>query len=134
MFAFESLLDWGPTAWKLSDRENHIEWTAQQRAERLGLVVQNRRFLVLGATRMPNLASHALSLCLSEHENGAPVAVGSAKVGDGGPEAKREGEQTVAKRLYEQANLENAVVTSDALYCGQHQARAVIEAGGDYLF
>lgn len=76
----------------------------------------------------------ALSLCLSEHESGAPVAVGFAKVGDGGAEAKREGEQSVAKRLYEQANLENAVVTGDALYCDQHQARAVLEGGGDYLF
>ena len=76
----------------------------------------------------------ALSLCLSEHESGAPVAVGFAKVGDGGPEAKREGEQTVAKRLYEQADLENAVVTGDALYCDQHQARAVLAGGGDYLF
>lgn len=76
----------------------------------------------------------ALSLCLTEHESGAPVAVGFAKVGDGGPEAKREGEQSVAKRLYEQANLENAVVTGDALYCDQHQARAVLEGGGDYLF
>ena len=356
-----ALLDWGPAAWKLSDRESRIGWTAQQRAERLGLVVQNRRFLVLGATRMPNLASRALSLatqaltgqweaahgyrpllaetftdietyagtcykaagwepcgmskgfarldfdqhgrikkywlkslnrnswrilramdvpkgyraalnqescerdlplkkeqmlslrdhlretfedprrvnrtypassllafmamgmlagrndlaaiqrygqfltqpqrkwlgfpcrkgtslrkapsykalwnfvhqidpeafatclntwlgahigtlpralaldgkwvrdralslCLSEHETGAPVAVGFAKVGDGGPDAKREGEQTVAKRLYKEVDLHNAVVTADALFCDQHQARAVIENGGDYIF
>lgn len=57
-----ALLDWGPAAWKLADRESRIGWTAQQRAERNALVVQNRRFLVLGATRMPNLASKALSL------------------------------------------------------------------------
>lgn len=76
----------------------------------------------------------ALSLCLSEHESGAPVAVGFAQTGDGGPEAKREGEQTVAKRLYKEVDLHNAVVTGDALFCDQHQARAIMEDGGDYLF
>lgn len=59
-----ALLDWGPACWKLADRELHIGWTAQQRAERLGLIVQNRRFLVLGTERMPNLASRALGLAL----------------------------------------------------------------------
>ena len=59
-----ALLDWGPACGKLADREAHIGWTGQQRAERLGLIVQNRRFLVLGKERMPNLASRALGLAL----------------------------------------------------------------------
>lgn len=59
-----ALLDWGPACWKLADREHHIGWTHQQRAERLGLIVQNRRFLVLGKERMPNLASRSLGLAL----------------------------------------------------------------------
>jgi len=59
-----AILDWGPACWKLADRELHIGWTPQQRAERLGLIVQNRRFLVLGKERMPNLASRALGLAL----------------------------------------------------------------------
>lgn len=59
-----ALLDWGPACWKLADREAYIGWTAQQRAERLALIVQNRRFLVLGKERMPNLASCSLSLAL----------------------------------------------------------------------
>jgi hypothetical protein len=59
-----ALLDWGPACWKLADREAHISWTHQQRAQRLGLIVQNRRFLVLGQQRMPNLASCALALAL----------------------------------------------------------------------
>jgi ribosomal protein S15P/S13E len=59
-----ALLDWGPACWKLADRESHIGWTAQQRAERLGLIVQNRRFLILGKRRMPNLASRALRLAI----------------------------------------------------------------------
>jgi len=57
-----ALLDWGPAALKLTDREAWIGWTDLQRAERLGLIVQNRRFLVLSATRLPNLASRALGL------------------------------------------------------------------------
>lgn len=59
-----ALLDWGPASWKLADREEWIGWTGQQRAERLGLVVLNRRFLTLGKIRMPNLASKALGLAL----------------------------------------------------------------------
>jgi len=50
-----ALLTWGPAAMKLVDREESIGWTDQQRAQRLRLVVQNRRFLVLSETRMPNL-------------------------------------------------------------------------------
>jgi hypothetical protein len=59
-----ALLDWGPACWKLADREAYIGWTHQQRAQRLALIVQNRRFLILGKQRMPNLASCALSLAL----------------------------------------------------------------------
>jgi len=59
-----ALLVWGPAALKLIDRDEWIGWTPQQRAERIGLVVQNRRFLVLAETRMPNLASRAMGLAL----------------------------------------------------------------------
>jgi len=59
-----AILVWGPAAMKLIDRDEWIGWTQRQRAERLGLVVQNRRFLVLAATRMPNLASRAMGLAL----------------------------------------------------------------------
>jgi hypothetical protein len=59
-----ALLHWGPAALKLTDREAWIGWSDSQRAERLGLLVQNRRFLVLSATRLPNLASRALALAV----------------------------------------------------------------------
>lgn len=49
-------------------------------------------------------------------------------------EHKKEGEQSVALKLYKQTNLENAVVTADALYCNKPQTSAVLEAGGDYFF
>lgn len=60
-----ALLMWGPAALKLTDRDAEIGWTDQQRAERIGLIVQNRRFLVLAKTRMPNLASRALALAVN---------------------------------------------------------------------
>ena len=59
-----AILAWGPAAMKLLDRDEWIGWTSQQRAERLGLIVQNRRFLVLAETRMPNLASRSMGLAL----------------------------------------------------------------------
>jgi hypothetical protein len=59
-----AILLWGPAAVKLIDRDEWIGWTQHQRAERLGLIVQNRRFLVLAGTRMPNLASRSMGLAL----------------------------------------------------------------------
>ena len=60
-----ALLVWGPAALKLAGRDEAIGWTDSQRAERIGLVVQNRRFLVLAKIRMPNLASRALGLAVN---------------------------------------------------------------------
>jgi len=57
-----ALLVWGPAALKLKDRERWIGWNLTQQVERLKLVVQNRRYLLLherGAE--PNLASQALA-------------------------------------------------------------------------
>lgn len=61
-----ALLVWGPAAVKLLDRDERVGWTHQQRAARLGLLVQNRRFLVLAGVRMPNLASRSLALAVRE--------------------------------------------------------------------
>ena len=86
------------------------------------------------------IRDRALSLCLSDHETGAPVAMGFAKQKiqnddqQSKEDYKREGEQTVALRLYGTTNLENATVTGDALNNNQPQAQAVIKAGGDYFF
>ena len=55
------LLGWGPAAYKLKDRERWIGWSVPQRLERLKLVVQNRRFLLLSPKGAePNLASQML--------------------------------------------------------------------------
>ena len=57
-----ALLVWGPACYALKDRDRWISWSVNQRLERLKLIVQNRRFLLLapkGTT--PNLASQALA-------------------------------------------------------------------------
>jgi hypothetical protein len=57
-----ALLVWGAASLKLKDREAWIGWSASQRAERLKLVVQHRRYLLLHPKgQEPNLASQALA-------------------------------------------------------------------------
>ncbi len=57
-----ALLAWGPACYALKDRDRWIGWSATTRVERLSLIVQNRRFLVLGEKGgEPNLASQALA-------------------------------------------------------------------------
>jgi hypothetical protein len=56
-----ALLVWGPACYALKDRDLWISWSASQRVERLKLVVQNRRFLLLTPRgEAPNLASQAM--------------------------------------------------------------------------
>ncbi len=65
-----ALLLWGASSYHLAPRDEWIGWDAYTRKHRLKLIIQNRRFLVLSATRMPNLASKALSLStnsISQH-------------------------------------------------------------------
>jgi hypothetical protein len=59
------LLTFSAPALHLKARERWIGWSARQRARRLGLVVNNSRFLVRPARqRYPNLASRILGLTL----------------------------------------------------------------------
>ena len=60
-----ALLVWGPACYALKDRDLWISWSANQRIERLKLIVQNRRFLILAAKgESPNLASQAMGAAL----------------------------------------------------------------------
>ena len=60
-----ALLTFSAPALHLKGRERWIGWSARQRARRLGLVVNNSRFLVLPERqRYPNLASRVLGLVL----------------------------------------------------------------------
>ena len=61
------LLMWGSACYRLKPRDEFIGWTATQRAQRQKLVVQNRRFLLLGERGAhPNLASHILGAAVRE--------------------------------------------------------------------
>ena len=60
-----ALIAFSAPALHLKAREWWIGWSPRQRARRLGLVVNNSRFLVLPERqRYPNLASRVLGLCL----------------------------------------------------------------------
>lgn len=62
-----ALLVWGPACYALKDRDLWISWSAPQRVERLKLIVQNRRFLLLHPKgQAPQLASQTLSAALRE--------------------------------------------------------------------
>jgi hypothetical protein len=49
-------------AWKMAPRDEHIGWEQAVRRANLPLIVNNSRFLILPWVRVPNLASHILSL------------------------------------------------------------------------
>jgi len=60
-----ALLVWGPACYALKDRDLWISWSANQRVERLKLIVQNRRFLILAEKgAAPNVASQAMGAAL----------------------------------------------------------------------
>jgi hypothetical protein len=60
-----ALLVWGPACYAMKDRDRWIGWSANRRTDRLKLVVQNRRFLVLDAKdAAPNLASLVMGAVL----------------------------------------------------------------------
>jgi hypothetical protein len=61
-----AVLVWCAAAWHLKGRDETVGWDAVTRSKRLKLVVQLRRFLVLEATRRPNLASQCLGAGLRE--------------------------------------------------------------------
>jgi hypothetical protein len=51
-------------AWKVKARDAFIGWSAQQRQQRLSLIINNSRFLILPHVRVPHLASHILGTIL----------------------------------------------------------------------
>lgn len=57
-----ALLGFGAAAWKAAPRDAFIGWTPAQRTERLHLVVNNARFLILPWVSSRNLASKLLGM------------------------------------------------------------------------
>ena len=60
------VLIWCAAAWHLKDRDELVGWDAVTRSQRLKLVVQLRRFLVLEESRRANLASQCLGAGMRE--------------------------------------------------------------------
>jgi len=58
-----ALLSFSAAAWKCAARDRWIGWNLRHQYDRLKLVVNNSRFLILPAWHIPNLGSHVLSLC-----------------------------------------------------------------------
>ncbi|MCC5021716.1 MAG: DUF4338 domain-containing protein [Candidatus Synoicihabitans palmerolidicus] len=57
-----ALLAWGPACYALKDRDRWVGWDATRRVERLSLVVQHRRFLLLTKRgEEPNFTSQVLA-------------------------------------------------------------------------
>lgn len=61
-----AVLCWGGAALRLKDRDAWIGWDPVTRANRLALVVQLRRLLVVEGARRPNLASRCVGLALRQ--------------------------------------------------------------------
>jgi hypothetical protein len=55
---------WGSAAWKCRVRDQFIGWTPQQREQRLPLITNNTRFLILPWVHVPHLASWILGQVL----------------------------------------------------------------------
>lgn len=57
-----ALLGFGAAAWKTAPRDHFIGWNDQQRQERLPLILNNARFLILPWVSSKNLASKLLAM------------------------------------------------------------------------
>ncbi len=55
-------LSFSAAAWRVAVRDEHIGWTERMREQRLPLIVNNSRFLILNSVQVKNLASHVLGL------------------------------------------------------------------------
>ena len=57
------LLSFSAAAWKCAARDKWIGWSSRHQYDRLKLVANNSRFLILPDWHVPNLGSRILSLC-----------------------------------------------------------------------
>lgn len=58
-----ALICFSAAAWKCAARDQWIGWKYRYQYDRLHLIANNSRFLILPEHRIPNLASRVLSLC-----------------------------------------------------------------------
>jgi hypothetical protein len=64
-YGWMGALAFSAAQWRLKERDKYIGWTEAARRANLDRVVCNSRFLILPSVRVPHLASHVLSLCMS---------------------------------------------------------------------
>jgi hypothetical protein len=57
-----AVMVFGAAAWKVADRDRFIGWSQEQRAEQLGGIANQQRFLILPWVRVAHLGSHLLVL------------------------------------------------------------------------
>jgi len=55
-------IGWGAAAWRVMCRDGYLGWSNLARRQRLHLIVQNTRYLILPWVRIPHLASYLLAL------------------------------------------------------------------------
>lgn len=65
-------LSWSAPALKLRVRDHFIGWSDDQRKAHLNRIANNSRFLILPWVRVPNLASHVLSLNIGQIKRNWP--------------------------------------------------------------
>jgi len=58
-----ALLSFSAPAWKCAARDRWIGWDFRHQYDRLHLIANNSRFLILPEQKVPNLASRVLALC-----------------------------------------------------------------------
>jgi len=66
-------LSWSAPALKLRVRDHFIGWSDEQRKTHLNRIANNSRFLILPWVRVPNLASHVLSLNIDQIKKDWPL-------------------------------------------------------------
>ena len=64
-----AMLGFSTAAWKTAPRDTFIGWSPQTREKNLPLMIDNSRFLILPWIRIPNLASHILSVIRKQLPN-----------------------------------------------------------------
>jgi hypothetical protein len=77
-------LQFSASSWALSSRDEWIGWSVQDRTQRLHLIVNNSRFLILPWVNVKNLASKVLSIAIKQIQEDwlreycyAPVLLGT---------------------------------------------------------
>jgi len=65
-------LSWSAPALKLAARDQYIGWSTVQRKRHLNQLASNSRFLIPPWVKIPNLASHVLSLNIAQLKNDWP--------------------------------------------------------------